>query len=1504
MSVIAQGQITLYEVWDGAKGDKGDQGIQGVQGVQGERGADGTTYYTWIKYADTPTSGMSDYPTGKAYMGIAYNKTTPVESTNYNDYAWSLIKGEKGDQGERGLQGLQGEKGDQGIQGVAGKDGLSSYTHIAYATNSTGTAGFSISDPVGKTYIGIYVDHTPTDSTDPTKYKWTLIKGQKGDQGIQGQAGADGKTPYFHIAYANNSTGTIGFSTTDATGRTYIGTYTDYTSADSTDPSKYTWALIKGEKGDKGDQGIQGEKGKDGIQYYTWLKYADSPTTGMSDDPTGKAYIGLAYNKTTPTESTNYADYQWSLIKGEKGDQGVQGLKGADGVTTYTWIKYATSSTGAGMSDDPTGKTYIGLAYNKTTPTESTNPLDYKWSLIKGDKGDKGDQGVQGIQGVPGKDGKTYYTWIKYANDSAGTGMSDLPDGKPYIGIAYNKLTATESTNPADYSWSKIQGEKGETGLQGVKGADGKTYYTWIKYADTPTSGMSDSPTGKKYMGIAYNKLTATESTNYADYSWSLIKGDKGDKGDQGIQGIPGVAGKDGVTTYTWVKYADDELGNGMSDYPEGKRYLGLAYNKTTPTESTNKADYSWSPLYDNVEVGGRNIMTGTSFEDITGWDKWGSIGRVISYKIDVAGKTPCLATETRDSAGKQLPAPVGTAIGLQSVGHKFPVKKGQQYTVSFKVATSELGDTLDYTYVMYTVTGGNRQQPTIRVKDFPVENPIYSGATTFYHHVSFTFTADRDDDNVYLLIGGKTVREMTGSNGYAWIRIRELMVEKGNVHSAWQEAPEDVQADIDSALGSIADMSSDSKITAVEKHTLKKEWDTIVAEKPTLEAQATTYGITTEKTNFTNAYNTLNTFITPLLSNINTTSSADGNTLRTNFKNYYNTKALLQKKITDVAKGSIDSKANTTVVTPIKNAVEGWTIGQINGKPAMNGEMIQKDTVLANRLAVGSFENLFTNGSGEYGAIGWDAHPQWSVVNDSATAYSGSYYFKGLHGSTSASDFYDSNVIQVRAGEKYYLEGYFRLANSGTAFNTRTFLVKWTDKAGKVSWSTFTGNLTSSWKKLAYEVTVPATAVKMQIGISVASGLASGNSTYADSLFCKKKLTGELIVDGAIKANNIDVANLMSQTAVINTIKSTDISGDRVKGGKISGVTYESINASNPKIKVVIEGNTIKSYGASDGTKQNYAEMKEGGLSVFQMAETGSPFGDLKAYVEPARFNAVQGSRSSAFEPSELRFWVPNMTGRLSFDVVGEAGGTGYGLRLEAPGGVVIKNTSGNAQLQFDNTQAIYFDNYGNIHGGLHSTSGATWSIKDGDGRIRFLTGIGKGATQTTEYNAYVGGHAFNHNGTRAVAIFRRGDDTFLQLGTEFSFQWNNVAWRTEAKTADGNGWRNMAANAFQNVSSLTYKTDIQNYEESVLDVIMNTDIMTYKYKTDVEERSETAPTHIGVISEYAPKIITNEDSSAVDLYAMVSVSWKAIQELYQQIQELKAEINLLKAPVQEANN
>lgn len=339
--------------------------------------------------------------------------------------------------------------------------------------------------------------------------------------------------------------------------------------------------------------------------------------TAATSTAPGKITLNVAKGKTlgnkslltgtivfTCTVSGKKISKKFTWIKSLAGKDGSQGIPAP---TYYTWIRYADTPT-SGISSDPTNKTYIGIAYNQTSQTPSSNYSDYQWSKFRGDDG----------ASIKGDDGKTLYVWIKYADDAKGTNMSDAPEGKTYMGMAWNKPTSKESTNAADYSWSLI------------KGADGKTLYTWLKYADSPTSGMSDSPSGKTYMGIAVNKTSITESSNYSDYTWSLIKGTdgisvKGDKGD---------------TVYIWVKYADDAKGNGMSEYPDGKKYIGLAYNKTTATESNNASDYIWS------------LIQG---EDAVLYEIEPSVAVIKKYTLDVCSITDESGNRIVDEQGRFL---------------------------------------------------------------------------------------------------------------------------------------------------------------------------------------------------------------------------------------------------------------------------------------------------------------------------------------------------------------------------------------------------------------------------------------------------------------------------------------------------------------------------------------------------------------------------------------------------------------------------------------------------------------------------------------------------------------------------------------------------------------------------------------------------------------------------------------------------------------------------------
>lgn len=136
--------------------------------------------------------------------------------------------------------------GPQGIPGI-GTDGKTTYLHIQYAPVQNPTAAQMSKTP--NKYIGTYTDFSGVDSTDPSKYTWAKFEG---DQGAQGTPGVNGKTPYFHIAYANSADGRTGFSVDDSVNKLYIGQYTDYTPDDSTDPARYSWTKIKGEQGTAG----------------------------------------------------------------------------------------------------------------------------------------------------------------------------------------------------------------------------------------------------------------------------------------------------------------------------------------------------------------------------------------------------------------------------------------------------------------------------------------------------------------------------------------------------------------------------------------------------------------------------------------------------------------------------------------------------------------------------------------------------------------------------------------------------------------------------------------------------------------------------------------------------------------------------------------------------------------------------------------------------------------------------------------------------------------------------------------------------------------------------------------------------------------------------------------------------------------------------------------------------------------------------------------------------
>lgn len=437
-----------------------------------------------------------------------------------------------------------------------------------------------------------------SNAIDQSTGKWREFKGEKGDPGKDGQ---DGTNVLSNLtAFVFKSSETTPSKPVGGSWNSDTNVFTPPTGWYTTDQNMvgtiwmswavfYTTGTIQREWSTP--VRITGENGKDGQdgKSIEFIYKVSNRVPNSSDKPSSVNEDGSVPDGWTdhPTGVSESNQYEWMCVRTKTDDLWSDwngptvwskwGANGKDGDGVEYIYKRTTTNLSPdrptevsqeddfvpeGWTDDPTGVNENNMyewvcvrKYKEGIWSEFSNPaLWAKW----GEKGEPGKDGPQGVPGPAGQDGKTLYTWIRYAEDANGTGISNSPDGKSYIGLAYNKETASESNNPSDYTWSKITGKDG---VAGPAGEDGKTLYTWIKYADTmPSSSSStiyDIPNqNTKYIGIAVNKDTASESTDAMVYTWSLFRGADGTNGTNGKDGRDGrivyPAGiYDATVTYT-----------------------------------------------------------------------------------------------------------------------------------------------------------------------------------------------------------------------------------------------------------------------------------------------------------------------------------------------------------------------------------------------------------------------------------------------------------------------------------------------------------------------------------------------------------------------------------------------------------------------------------------------------------------------------------------------------------------------------------------------------------------------------------------------------------------------------------------------------------------------------------------------------------------------------------------------------------------------------------------
>lgn len=560
----------------GAKGDKGETGASGRSITSSE-----TTYQASNSGTVAPTGTWSKTPPNVAENQYLWTRTIYTYSDKTTSTTYSIgkmgAKGEQGAKGETGATGPQGEKGATGPQGPQGEQG--------------------IQGPQGEK--GEKGDQGPQGLQG--------IQGPKGEQGIQGPKGASGDTTYFHIKYSSVAKPTTASQMTE-TPSTYIGTYVDFTEADSSDPSKYTWARFQGLQGEKGTQGIAGTNGIDGKTSYLHIKYSNDggkTFTSNSGETVGD-YIGTCtdYNLNDPT---TVASYTWAKIKGEqgiqgaKGDKGEQGVAGKDGTdgknATYITVSGTNYDTVQGISKNASYVLINGIKYDfmptrghtlvvinpssgaiesiKSYDTYTTaSALDSPLSAVASGKiiclftADASGLTRTARNTLIECGSAMTDTWGSSHVTHLFIGMKGLEKGNAYEIIAKGSDATKSITAYYTASGIVLNGQVGATGPQGAKGNDGVS----------PTVSISKSGTVTT-ITITDKNGTHTQTVN------------------DGTNGTAGKAGADGKTPYFHVKYSNDGGKTFTSNSGEDVgTYIGTCtdYNQADPT---TVGSYTWARI-------------------------------------------------------------------------------------------------------------------------------------------------------------------------------------------------------------------------------------------------------------------------------------------------------------------------------------------------------------------------------------------------------------------------------------------------------------------------------------------------------------------------------------------------------------------------------------------------------------------------------------------------------------------------------------------------------------------------------------------------------------------------------------------------------------------------------------------------------------------------------------------------------------------------------------------
>lgn len=523
----------------------------------------------------------------------------------------------------------------------------------------------------------------------------------------------------------------------------------------------------KGATGPQGPQGIQGVKGADGKTYYTWVKYADSPTSGMSDNPSGKKYIGFAYNKTTGTESTSYSDYSWSLIKGEKGETGNTGAQGAagNGIKSITYYYARTTSQTAPSAGNITSTTMPTLdatnkylwqkeVINYTNNTNQTTVLLLAVYGNTGAQGPKGDKGATGPQGPTGPKGETG------AQGPQGNPGSTGPQGVSVTTIKDQWYKSTSNTAQAGGSWSDTQ-PNWESGK-----------YIWTRSHITFSNG--NTTTTNPVLANAINNANANASNAVS------------------------TANTANSTANTAKSTADAAKSSAASAVSTANTAKSTASNAASTANTAKSTADSANNKIDNLKIGGRNLIPVGMIKNCNG---------LSTFSYDKTSNTwTCVAPIGSNSWGRGIYFDTGVK--------KIYIPRGYTYIISLEV-NPEVACIWNYDVNngfdgMPSGTGDDNDNVSLR------KSSDHSLVANKWQRVWFSYTPRTDVSYDIFDASSNWGIVTTDAKSPIKFKIRNVKGEFGTVPTDWTPAPEDVDNKIDTAQKS-AD-NANSSVNALNK--------------------------------------------------------------------------------------------------------------------------------------------------------------------------------------------------------------------------------------------------------------------------------------------------------------------------------------------------------------------------------------------------------------------------------------------------------------------------------------------------------------------------------------------------------------------------------------------------------------------------------------------------------------------------------------------------------------